>query len=131
MDFDNQIYFSHSKFGLSGTKEISLYNGEYPTVALKPEKQRRFSVISLGDGIPRCFDTEAKFLEFVADKKKPEDSFSVTILSEKYICKSCQGVVQQFKEQFPNAKVNIVSGKKGYNNSEEGLKTWKHRKKVK
>ncbi|MED9969926.1 MAG: deaminase domain-containing protein [Ruminococcus sp.] len=111
------------------------------TVHFSPEAQNDLEQIKnyiqndlendLGDGIPRYFDTEAKFLEFVADKKKPEDSFSVTILSEKHICKSCQGVVQQFKEQFPNAKVNIVSGKKGYNNSEEGLKTWKHRKKVK
>ena len=131
MSFDNQVYFSHSRFGLPGTEEISLYNGEYPTVGLKPEEERRFSVLDLGDRIPREYDTEAKLLEFVADKKKEGDHFSITILSEKHICESCQGVVRQFKKQFPNAKVNIVSGKKGYNKSENGLKTWKHRKKVK
>ena len=78
----------------------------------------------------RC-NTEAKFLEFVATQKKPTDKFSLTILSEKHICKSCQHVVEQFKSMYPNATINIVSGKKGYNGSEDGLKTWKHRKKVK
>jgi hypothetical protein len=28
---------------------------------------------------------------------------------------------------YPNVKVNIISGKKGYNDSPEGLKTWKDR----
>ena len=129
MEFDGKVYFSHSKFGLSGSFEHSLYSGEHPAVTLS--KNRRFSVLDLGDGIPRQFDTEAKFLEFVASQKKPGDTFTVTILSEKHICKSCQGVVEQFKQMFPNSTVNIVSGKRGYNGSEEGLRTWKHRKKVK
>ncbi|MBQ2942608.1 MAG: hypothetical protein IJD97_10280 [Clostridia bacterium] len=42
-------------------------------------------------------------------------SLSYKILSEKHICKSCLYVVQQFKEMFPNAIVNIVSGRRGYN----------------
>lgn len=129
MEFDGKLYFSHSRFGLPGSFEHSLYNGEYPAVTLA--KTRMFEVLDLGDGIPRQFDTEAKFLEFVANKKKATDTFTVTILSEKHICKSCQGVVEQFKAKFPNSTVNIISGKKGYNGSEEGLHTWKHRKKVK
>ena len=77
----------------------------------------------------RC-NTEAKFLEFVATKKKPEDTFTVTILSEKHICESCQDVVEQFKKMFPHSTVNIVSGKRGFNNSERGTKTYKQRKEV-
>ena len=129
MEFDGKVYFSHSKFGLSGSIEHSLYKGEHPAVTLS--KDRMFKVKDLGDGIPRHFDTEAKFLEFVASQKKPEDKFTVTILSEKHICESCQGVVEQFKQKFPEATVNIVSGKLGYNGDEKGLHTWKHRKKVK
>ncbi len=129
MDFDGEIYFSHSKFSVKGSFEHSLYKGEYPEVTLS--KERIFEVKDLGDGIPRQYDTEAKFLEFVATKKSPTDTFTVTILSEKHICKSCQNVVTQFEKMFPNATVNIISGKRGYNGSAEGLHTWKYRKKVK
>ena len=129
MEFDGKIYFSHSKFGTANFLEHTLYKGEYPTVTLS--KNRKFAVKDLGDGIPREYDTEAKFLEFVASKKNPTEEFTLTILSEKHICESCQGVVEQFKTMYPHATVNIVSGKKAYNGSEKGLRTWKHRKKVK
>ena len=40
-------------------------------------------------------------------------------------------LVEQFRKKFPNATVNIVSGKRGYNGDEKGLHTWKHRKEMK
>jgi len=129
MKLDNSIYFSHSRVGTPNTLEYNSYKGNYSLVGLN--KNRQFTIKNLGDGVLRQYDTEAKFLEFAVTKKHPTDKFTVTILSEKHICESCQGVVNQFKQRFPNATVNIVSGKKGYNGSEEGLKTWKHRKKVK
>ncbi len=129
MMFDGKIYFSHSRIGEKGTLEFNQYAGKYPAVYL--QKKRQFAVLDLNDGIPRECDTEAKFLEFVALKKNPDDVFTVTILSEKHICKSCQYVVEQFKKKFPKATVNIVSGKRGYNNNKDGLKTWENRKKVK
>lgn len=129
MELDGKTYFSHSKFGKPDSIEYSLYKGEYPAVTLSDK--RIFNVKDLGDGIPREYDTEAKFLEFVAKQKNPSDKFTVTILSEKHICESCQGVVKQFKNKYPNATVNIISGKKEYNGSSAGLHTWKRRKKVK
>ena len=125
MRFDGKTYFSHSRFGETGTLEHSLYVGKYPTVALSPN--RIFEVLDLGDGKPRQYDTEAKFLEFVATQKKPTDKFSLTILSEKHICDSCQHVVKQFKSMYPNATVNIVSGKQGYNGDPKGGQTWKQK----
>ena len=68
MEFDGEIYFSHSRFDLPGTFEHSLYSAKYPSVALSDN--RIFSVKDLGDGFPRQYDTEAKFLEFVAKQKK-------------------------------------------------------------
>lgn len=129
MEFGGKIYFSHSKFGEAGSFEHRLYQGKYPAVTLT--KNRIFTVKDLGDGIQREYDTEAKFLEFVAAQKQESDKFTITILSEKHICESCQGVVAQFKEKFPNATVNIISGKRGYNGDLRGSRTWKHRKKVK
>ena len=129
MSLDGKTYFAHSRISRSSDPGFYEYNGEHPLITLK--ENRRFAVLDLGDGVPRYHDTEAKFLEYVADMKDPADVFDVTILSEKHICKSCEHVVKQFREMFPNATVNIVSGKPGYNKSPEGLKTWKHRKKVK
>lgn len=129
MEFDGEIYFSHSKFDVAGSFEHSLYKGKYAAITLS--ENPIFKVEDLGDGVPRQYDTEAKFLEFVATKKNYTDTFTVTILSEKHICKSCQNVVTQFKQLYPNATINIISGKRGYNGSAEGLHTWKYRKKVK
>lgn len=129
MEFDGKLYFAHSKFGLPDSREHSLYKGKYPAVTLS--KDRMFKVKDLGDGVPRQYDTEAKFLEFVATQKSPDDRFTVTILSEKHICESCEYVVEQFRKKFPNATVNIVSGKRGYNGDEKGRHTWKHRKEAK
>ncbi len=129
MLLDDKIYFSHSKFDVKDSLEYSLYKGKYEAVPLS--KNRKFSVKDLGDGIPREYDTEAKFLEFVDTQKNTSETFTVTILSEKHICDSCSSVVEQFKEEYKNATVNIISGKRGYNNSPSGTKTWKHRKKVK
>lgn len=129
MTLDGKTYFAHSRVSRSSDPGFYEYNGAHPLITLK--EKRRFTVLDLGDGVPRYHDTEAKFLEYVADMKAPTDVFEVTILSEKHICKSCEHVVEQFREVFPNATVNIVSGKPGYNKSPEGLKTWKHRKKVK
>ena len=129
MELDGITYFSHSRVSKKGTLEYNAYKGKYPIVGIKGN--RKYSVLDLGDSIPRQHDTEAKFFEFVADHKKPSDKFTITILSEKHMCDSCRYVMQQFKSEFPNATVNIISGKRGYNGSAEGLKTWTHRKKVK
>lgn len=130
MLFNDKIYFSHSRFGLEGTDELAAYVGKYPTVGLQANRRFITKPISSGDTIAREFDTEAKFLEFVATKMDPKDTFTVTILSEKHICASCQGVVEQFEKMFPKSTVNIVSGKLGYNKSEDGLKTWYQRRKA-
>lgn len=129
MEFEGVTYFAHSRAEKAGTVEYDAYIGKYPIIGLK--ENRLFTVKDIGDGILRENDTEAKFLEFVATQKHPGDTFTVTILSEKHICESCQGVVKQFRAMFPNATVNIISGKRGYNHSTKGTHTWKHRKRVK
>lgn len=126
MLLNEQTYYSHSGVSSENDYISGSYVGEYPLIKLK--ENRRFETFDLGDGIPRHYDTEAKFLEYVADIKKPDETFTVTILSEKHICESCQGVVKQFKEMFPHSTVNIVSGKKDFNGSAKGTKTYEYRK---
>ena len=127
MEFDGKTYFAHSQASVPGEPEYDSYIGEYELIGLR--KDRKFKTRMLGDGVPREHDTEAKFLEFVAGVKDPSDAFEITILSEKHICESCRGVVDQFTKMYPDARVNIVSGKLGYNGDPKGGNTWKYRKK--
>lgn len=71
--------------------------------------------------IDRSIDTEAKFFEYVRTLFDKNDIFEMTILSERNMCESCRGVYSQFISEFPNAIVNVVSGK-----GEKSL--WKYRK---
>ena len=130
MLFDDEIYYSNSRFGNLGDPDLSRYIGKYPVVHLQSERKFVVKPINSNDKVPRYLDTEAKFLEFVATKKKPDEEFTVTILSEKHICESCQGVVEQFKNMFPKSTVNIISGKTNFNKSKRGTKTYIHRKEV-
>lgn len=129
MNLDGQIYFSHSRMDDGSDLCSKSYSGKYPAIGIS--HKRIFKTIDLGDHIQRECDTEAKFLEYAATQKQPTDTFEITILSEKHICKSCQGVVKQFKERYPNSTVNVISGKYGYNGDSTGRNTWKYRKKVK
>lgn len=61
--------------------------------------------------IPRYYDTEAKFFEFLNDRVKTENINEIFMLSEKSMCESCKSVTKQFIEKYPNVKVNIVSGR--------------------
>ncbi len=128
MELDGSIYFSHSRMDDKKGLCMKSYIGKYTPIGLS--ENRVFNVLDLGDGVERQYDTEAKFLEFVAQKKDPQDSFGISILSEKHICKSCEGVIEQFKRRYPKAVLNIASGKSGYNKDPNGRKTWKYRKKV-
>ena len=58
------------------------------------------------------FDTEAKLFEYFADLYEMKPFKSITMLSERGMCKSCQGVMEQFQKQFPDVTINVVSNKK-------------------
>ena len=131
MDFDGATFFSHSRMDGQASLPSRSYIGEFTAIDLKPFDRRRYRVLDLRDGIPRETDTEAKFFEYAADHLTVDSKASITILSEKHICESCEHVRAQFCAEHPNVVVNIVSGKRGYNNEPKGTKTWAHRKWVK
>jgi len=68
-------------------------------------------------GHPRAFDSEVKLMESLANKFD-QGSLSanrkifgkIRIVSELPLCESCNGVVQQFKDRFPNIQVSYVNG---------------------
>ena len=50
--------------------------------------------------------------EYAASVAEDGKEHTLNLLSERCMCESCRGVMQQFKENFPNVKVNIVSNAK-------------------
>lgn len=71
-------------------------------------------------------DSEAKLFEYAADIAKDGKEHTINMLSEKCMCDSCLGVMKQFKEKYPNVKVNVVSNKKERNEKNKG-KPWENR----
>ena len=75
----------------------------------------------------REMDSEAKLFEYAADVAKDGKQHTINILSEKCMCDSCLGVMEQFKNKYPNVRVNAVSNRKSRNEINKG-KPWKNRR---
>lgn len=67
-------------------------------------------------------DTEAKLFEYFADLYEMKPFKSITMLSERGMCKSCQGVMEQFQKQFPDVTITVVSNKQVEGN------VWRYRR---
>lgn len=67
----------------------------------------------------RTTDSEYKMLNRVANdlkavkgKSYPEITGELKIVSERQYCPSCQGIIQQFNEMYPNIKLILIDGAK-------------------
>lgn len=65
-----------------------------------------------GGGVPRHQDTEVKILEEVLTQTNKADKGIVTIYTERRPCKSCRGVINQFKGERPGIKVDVYHGER-------------------
>ncbi len=74
----------------------------------------------------RDVDSEAKLFEYAARVAQDGKKHEIDLLSEKCMCDSCLGVLEQFKEKYPNVTVNAVSNKRERNAKNHG-KPWKYR----
>lgn len=119
-----QMYFAHSML----SENAKGYNGTN-TLALLKDK-RRFSYIDVPgkDGVMRSgtwHDTEAKLFEYFADLHETKPFKTITMLSERGMCDSCKGIMEQFQALHPDVTINVVSNKKV-----EGA-VWKYRRRKK
>lgn len=113
MEFENNQYFAHSSINDKTDIEYEAITGNKSDFILHND-DRAFKTLVIND-IPRHFCTEAKMFEYINSKVPKDFNGELTILSEIDMCESCRGVLNQFKEKYPNAKINIVSGKDGIN----------------
>ena len=62
------------------------------------------------DGHPRDLDSEVFVLENMAQKISPNSTGNIFLVSERTVCTSCQGVISQFREMFPNINLIVRAG---------------------
>lgn len=118
------MYYAHSNMAYAAKG----YKGNSQMVLLRDD--RRFSYIDVqkasGETRTRTWnDTEAKLFEYFANLYEAEPFESITMLSERGMCDSCKGVMEQFQELHPDVTINVVSNKKV-----EG-DVWKYRRRNK
>ena len=116
----DKMCFAHSNI----SKSSKGYKGESELVLLKDERRFKYIDVKKSDGSMRSNtfeDTEAKLFEHFADLYEKKPFKSITMLSERGMCDSCKGVMEQFKQLHPDVTINVVSNKKVEGN------VWKYR----
>jgi hypothetical protein len=104
------------------------YKGENVLVGLKDKRHYNYIDVPKSDGTLRkdtFHDTEAKLFEYLAELYKEKPFKRIDMLSERGMCDSCLGVMEQFCKEHPDVIVNAVSNKKVEGN------VWKRRLKNK
>ena len=115
------MFYAHS--AMSGSSKG--YNGASELVLLKEHRRFDYIDVPTASGEMRTetwHDTEAKLFEHFADLYEVKPFKSITMLSERGMCDSCKGVMQQFQELHPDVTVNVASNKKAKGN------VWKYRR---
>ncbi|WP_270670464.1 phage minor capsid protein [Paraclostridium bifermentans] len=113
MEFNGDIYFAHSSINQIDSSAFDSITNDKSKFILHKDN-REFNTLIIDD-IERHYCTEAKMFEYLNDNIDKKYNKEITILSELDMCKSCRGVLKQFKAKYPYVKVNIISGKEGFN----------------
>ena len=110
MEFDGDTKFGNSQLDEKEDSAYTNFKGDKSTLVLKTDSLRfKTTVVGSHD---RMGDSEAKLFEYAASIAGDGKEHTLNLLSERCMCESCRGVMQQFKESFPNVKVNAVSNAK-------------------
>lgn len=125
MEIDGNIKCANSQTdNIESTSYIN-YRGDKSLLILKAEAPQ-FKTYKVGSH-SRDVDSEAKLLEYAATIVKDGKSFTINLLSEKCMCDSCLGVLQQFRDKYPDVTINAVSNKKERAEKNKN-KSWVYRK---
>ena len=107
MELDGEIFLSNSKANNETDPAYYNFKGKKEQLILQPSS-REFKATVVGTHL-RDVDSEYKLFEFAASIAKDGKPHKVRLLSEKTMCKSCKGVMRQFKKKYPNVEVEVVS----------------------
>lgn len=121
---DGDYYLAHSK--VDAPEELRAYKGKARMVTLRSKRTFRYIDVPCKDGTLRTdtfHDTEAKLFEEFAAMYEERPFKTITMISERGMCDSCKGVLEQFRARFPEVTVRVISHKKVQGD------VWKYRRK--
>ncbi|WP_156117043.1 T7SS effector LXG polymorphic toxin [Lysinibacillus odysseyi] len=96
---------AHSQIHSSDSLGADVMDFSYATA----ESNRIFKNYVI-DEFPRYNDTEVKILEDIASKiKDPNIKGEINLFSELNTCQSCTNVILEFREKYPNIKLNVFT----------------------
>jgi hypothetical protein len=111
--------FGHLGGNLSGGSVTNVSDEIISSGPAVPVGQRVFDAIEVG-GWERYTDSEYKMLNKLAldlgappgvqGYKNLDVTGSLKVVSERPYCSSCQGVIQQFNDMFPNVEITLIDG---------------------
>ena len=125
MELDGDIKVANSQLDSKSDPAYINFKGNRQQLVMKKDKLQ-FNAIEVGSHL-RDMDSEAKLFEYAADIVNDGKKHVIRMLSEKCMCDSCRGIMEQFKEKYPNVEVNAVSNKKERDAKNHG-KPWNYRK---
>lgn len=109
MELDGEVYYGNSQ--ANGMTDAAYYNFQGDRLRLVLQtKDPLFTTTVVGSHL-RDIDSEAKLLEYAARIAQDGQPHTINLLSEKCMCESCRGVLQQFEGMFPNVQINVVSNR--------------------
>lgn len=110
---DQDYYLAHSR--IETPEEANGYRGASNFVTLRTNRTFKYIDVKKAGGSLRTDtfqDTEAKLFEEFAAMYESKPFKTITMISERGMCDSCRGVMEQFKARFPDVTVRIISHKK-------------------
>lgn len=119
---DDEYYLAHSK--ISRSEDTRRYKGDSQLVSLRADRVFQYIDVKNANGEIRTNtfeDTEAKLFEEFAAMYANKPFKTITMISERGMCDSCKGVMEQFKARYPDVVIRVISNKKVEGN------VWKYR----
>lgn len=111
-EFDGDIFLSNSQVNYTDTDAYKNYKGDKSKLILqKSPLTFEKTYISVGKRSDTYVDSEAKFFEYASSICADGKKHTLKILSEKCMCSSCRAVMVEFQKKYPNATLEVVSGR--------------------
>lgn len=113
----DSFYIAHSSVNNVLDAGFRNYKGTEEIILLKENRRFEYVDVVTKDGTIRTdtfYDSEAKIFEYLADRYDTVPFKEVTVFSQRGMCPSCKGVMEQFKAAYPEVKINVISNKKQY-----------------
>lgn len=109
MEIDGQVKIANSKIATAESPFYKNFEGDKSQIVLAPEKPK-FTATVVGSHL-RDVDSEKKLLEYAATVAEDGKPHTINLFSERCMCESCRGVLDQFQKAYPKVTINVVSGK--------------------